>query len=417
MWTKPENPVPIDNLQLRLGVFVWIDRSWKEHPFFNNKFRITTQEQLAQLQALGSDRIYWVPSKSTAEPLPATGDEAPPPIPASKELQQAAYKQKNDEVQRQRDQLVRAERAWEKAAKETTEALLGMRDNPKQAGSKMRELSSATTKSILGGEALLHLLGGKEGQGPQHHALNCMTLSMLIGKALKVPLTAVNEIALGALAHDAGKSMIPKHILRTKTRNKVEENLFRDHCKLGVELATISGAFSEGAISAIRDHHEALDGSGYPAGKKADEIGLAARIVAVANRYDRLCSPESPDVEPMLPARALRYMWKNEQTRLNPVVMTALIRLLGIYPPGTIVSLNDGSLGLVVSPGKNSLYPKVLIYNPEVAKDEAIVMDLQEGGGLAIVEAHHPQDIPEDVLIWMDVRKRITYYFTVEENA
>jgi len=417
MWNKPENPIPIGNYQLRIGVFVWLDRSWKEHPFVYNKFRITTEEQLVQLQALGSDRVYWIPSKSKVEPGPPFLGKPTPVTPIQTDNADDSFKKKNDERQRQRALIAKAERDWEKAAKATTEALLGMRDNPKQAGIKMKDLTKSASHSVLGGEALLHMLGDKGGQGPQHHALNCMTLAMLIAKAFGLPATAVGDVALGALAHDAGSTMIPRHILRAKKRTLAEENLYREHCKLGVELAIISGAFSDGALSAIQDHHESMDGSGFPSGKKGSEIGLAARIVAVADHYDRLCSPASPEQAPLLPANALKKMWKDEQMRLDPAVMTALIRLLGIYPPGTIVSLNDGSLGLVVSPGKSSLFPKVLIYDPDIPKDEAPVIDLVEGGGLIIEESHSPADIPEDVLKWISPRERITYYFTAEQDA
>ena len=163
MWNKPENPIPLGNLQLRLGVFVWIDRSWKEHPFLINKFRINTDEQLKQLLALGSVGIYWFPSKSTAEPGPAPSVPVPPPPVQSADT----YKKKNDEVQRQRALSAKAEREWQQAAKLTREAMLGMRDAPKQAGTKMRELTKSAAQSVSSGDALLHMLGDKNEQGPQ----------------------------------------------------------------------------------------------------------------------------------------------------------------------------------------------------------------------------------------------------------
>lgn len=417
MWNKPENPVPIGNDQLRVGVFVWIDRGWKEHPFIYNKFRITSDEQLKQLLALGSKDIFWIPSKSTATPGPPLPPEeiTAPQETTSIAPNSDAVSEKTERLERQRALINKAERDWEKSAKTARESLLGLRDNPKQAGAKMREFTIATAQSVSGGEALLHLLEDKHGQGPQHHALNCMTLSMLLAKAMGLTSDAVSEVALGALAHDAGKAMIPAHLLRAKTRSKAEENLYRDHCRLGAELARVSGAFSEDAISIIQDHHEAIDGSGFPSGKKRAAISIAARIVAVANRYDRLCSPESPEKESILPTDALKKMWRDEQSKFDPTILAALVRLLGVYPPGTIVTLNDGSLGLVVSPGKNSLQPKVLIYDADTPKDEAPVVDLSEfGGALSIESALRPTDIPSDALEWISPRERLTYYFTAE---
>jgi HD-GYP domain-containing protein (c-di-GMP phosphodiesterase class II) len=416
MWKKPENPVPIGNDQLVIGVFVWINKSWSDHDFILNKFRITTEQQLKEVIALGTENIYWFPSKSTAKPKPPAPqqDIPPPPPPPVVDLHAERLKEKTEKVQRQRALVSKAERNWEKAAKAAREAMLGMRDNPRQAGGKMREFSQEAVQSVGGNEALLHLLGNKQGDGPQHHALNCMSLAILLAKKMGLPDAAVSEIALGALSHDIGKTLIPAHIFRAKARSKHEESLYRDHCIRGVELARISGAFSEGAIAAIQDHHERLDGSGFPNGRKGSAIGLSARIVAVINHYDRLCSPESPERESMSPGEALKKMWREEQTRLDPAVLTALIKLLGVYPPGTLVGLSDGSLGLVVSPGKQSLLPKVLIYDPEVPKDEAPILDLSEIQDLAIEETLRPEDIPADVLEWISPRERLTYYFSGE---
>lgn len=415
MWKKPENPVPIGDHQLVIGVFVWINKPWSDHDFILNKFRITTEQQLKEVIALGKDNIYWFPSKSTAKPKPpAPVQEVPPPPPPAPEIDHHAerLKEKTEKLQRQRAQISKAERNWENAAKATREAILGMRDNPKQAGGKMREFTLEAVQSVGGSEALLHLLGSKQGDGMQHHALNCMSLAILLAKRMGLPTAAISEIALGALSHDIGKTLIPAHILRSKARTKHEESLYRDHCIRGVELARISGSFSEGAISAIQDHHERLDGSGFPNGKKGAAIGLSARIVAVVNYYDRLCSPESPERESMSPGEALKKMWREEQSRLDPAVLTALIKLLGVYPPGTLVGLSDGSLGLVVSPGQQSLLPKVLIYDPEVARDEAPILDLSEMEDLAIEETLRAEDIPPDVLEWINPRERLIYYFS-----
>ena len=317
-WKQPEHPIPIGECKPCLGVFVWIDRPWSEHPFLYNRFRITTDEQLQQVLSLGPDRIYWIPSKSTSEPVappPGSGGAATP-VPAAPPTA-ASVKKRDEKLERQRAIVNRAERAWDKASLASREALLGMRDNPRQAAPKLRELTSAVAEQVSNSESILLLLGDKHGQGPQYHALNCMTVAVLIAKALALPAGAIKEIALGALAHDVGLVKVPPHILRSANRSRVEENLYREHCRFGVELARSSGGFSAGAIAAIEDHHEALDGSGFPAGKKGAAIGLAARIVGVVNRYDRLCHPESPDTRSMLPTHALKKCGRKNKPALT----------------------------------------------------------------------------------------------------
>ena len=285
---------------------------------------------------------------------------------------------------------------------------------PKQAGAQLLDLSQKTASLISQGqEVLLHLLGDKQGEGPQFHALNVMTLSMLLGKAAGLGEQQLAELALGTLAHDIGKAKVPLHILKAKTRAKHEEDFYRMHGAYGLELAKVSGVFGPVALSVIADHHEYLDGSGWPLGKT--NPGPAARIAAVVDRYDRLCSPESPEREALMPSEALARLFRTESAKFDQHLLKLLIKLLGVYPPGTLVRLNDESLGLVVSPGKDSLRPNILIYSPEMPKQEAPTIDLAQVAELKIEEALRPSALPADVLQWMNPRQRLSYFFSTDK--
>lgn len=426
MWKKPEKPVPIDACQLVPGLYVWVDLPWDDHPFLYNRFKISDAKQIQEIQALKlAGHLYYYPEKSAAEPGPPQPPEAVAAVPAApsqaeqeNELQQEMARQsreKHERQQRLRDAAARADRAWEQAARVTHEAMLGMGRAPKQAGAQLRDLSQQTASQIAqGNEILLHLLGDKDGTGPQFHALNVMTLAMLLGKSVGLTEPQLAEVALGALAHDVGKVKIPAHILVTKNRAKHEEAFYRDHGIYGVELAKMSDAFGPIALSVIADHHEYLDGSGWPTGKK--NPGPAARIVAVVDAYDRLCSPECPQSEALMPAEALARMFRSEAAKFDLRLLSLLIKLLGVYPPGTLVRLNDESLGLVVSPGRDSLRPTVLIYSPEIDKRDAPTVDLGLGPELKIEEALRPSSLPPDVVAWMNPRQRLSYFYSTDKS-
>jgi hypothetical protein len=181
-----------------------------------------------------------------------------------------------------------------------------------------------------------------------------------------------------------------------------------------VQLATESGAFSKEALAAIADHHEAADGSGWPRGIRT--MGRSAAILAIANRYDNLCTPEASDQEPLMPAEALARMFSLEAARFDPALLSSLIKLLGVYPPGTLVLLTDGSLGLVVAPGPDSLRPRVLVYSPDVPKDEAPTVELHTEPDLKIAEAVRASTLPPDVLEWINPQQRLSYYFSVDSS-
>ena len=428
MWKKPGTAVPIDASQLVPGLYVWLDLKWEEHAFLTNRLLLKTQKEVAIIQSYNTaGRLYYYPEKSTSVPvaLPFTplADAAVEVAAVAQSAQQAALahelarteRLKKDKFRLQKDAAVRADRAWEKAARAAREGLLNMARSPKTAGEQLAVLSRETASTIAQGqEILLHLLGDKKEQGPQFHALNTMTLSMLVGKKAGLSEAELSDLALGALAHDAGKAQIPPQILKIWPRKKHEEDFYRQHVQFGVELAAKSGAFSREALAVIADHHEALDGSGWPQGKKTASSG--ARILALVDRYDRLCSPEASSREPLMPAEALATMYRHQADKLDASLLRVLIKLLGIYPPGTVVQLSDESLALVISPGPHSLQPCVLIYSPELSKDEAPMLELSGEPEMKIVEAIRPATLPADVLQWLNPQQRLSYFFSVSNS-
>lgn len=426
MWNKPGPPVAIDPSQLTVGLYVWLDVRWDEHPFLTNRFLIKTPQDLATLQSLDlQGRLYHHPDKSTCAPLPLAA--APPTaaqVSAAEQAQreamaadiQRAEQHKREVRQRQKDAAARADRAWENAARHTKEALLTLSRSPKAAGELIANLSRETASAIARGQdVLLHLLGDKKDQGPQFHALNVLTLCMLMGKKAGLSEQELTDLAMAALTHDAGKALIPPPILKNRARKKHEEDLFRQHVDLGVQLAAQSGAFTKEALGCIADHHEAVDGSGWPRGRRT--MPRVARILAIANRYDVLCTPEAQGVEPLMPAKALARMFIVEAKQHDQPLLSLLIKLLGVYPPGTVVKLSDDSLALVVAPGAESLRPQVLVYTPEIPKDDAPTIELGEEPELKIVEAIPPTQLPPDVLAWLNPQQRLSYFFSVEKTA
>lgn len=425
MWKKPEKPIPIHPSQIVEGLFIWIDLPWDDHPFLYNKFKVRDTKQLATLKSLPNlaDKLYYFAEKSDCEPGPVI--ETPPVALSQSDISReeaharqlaAEKKEQQHRLQQRKDAAARADRAWEKSARATREAMLGMARTPKQAGAQLLDLSQQTAQMIAQGEEiLLHLLGDKQGEGPQFHALNVMTLSMLLGKSLELTEEELAELALGALTHDIGKVKIPVHLLKAKARAKHEEDFYREHVSFGLQLAQESGVFGAAALAVISDHHERLDGSGWPAKKRA--LNPATAIVALANRYDRLCSPESPEREGLMPAEALARLYRGESEKFDKRHLSLLIKLLGVYPPGTLVRLNDESLGLVVSPGSDSLKPTVLVYSPEVDKRDAPTIDLTDANDLKIEEALKPSSLPADVLAWINPRQRLSYFFSAEQKS
>ncbi len=428
MWKKLGVPVPIDASQVVIGLYVWLDLTWDEHPFFSSRFMVKTAKDVSIIQSLDVEgKLYFYSEQSTAQPGPlipkplnvdevkAAEERAAKDALVAEML--ALEKAKMAKQKALRDAALRADQAWGNAARAAKAALNELPRSPKVAGKQLVDLSSEAAAMVSKNrEVLLHLLGDKKEQGPQFHALNCMTLAMLVGKKAGMNERGLADLALAALAHDAGESQIPQQILKNPQRKKHEEDFFRQHVTFSTKFAEESGAFSPDALAMISDHHEAIDGSGWPRGKQGEALSVGARILAIVDRYDTLCTPDMPKGVPMMPAEALATMFRNESTRLDKALLSLMIKLLGVYPPGTAVQLSDGSLALVIAPGANSLKPTVLLYSPELSKDDAPTIDLAGESDIKIVEAVRPSTLPLDVFQWLNPQQRLSYFFSVDDT-
>jgi HD-GYP domain-containing protein (c-di-GMP phosphodiesterase class II) len=421
-----EQALPLGDSQLQLGVYVRIDRPWTEHAFLRSRFKITTEKQLRELRALGSRDIQWIPGLSDAEPIPPppaadaavpdpAAETAPPELAAT--IPDESARERERKIAQQRERAARVRRQWEQAGQVLRDGLRGFRDNPRQAGAALGGFAEKVASQIDVGKGMLRLVEQEGGESLHAHALSCMTLATLVAKELELSGRVLRDISTGALIHDVGKLTIPARILKSAARSQAEENMYRDHCRAGLELAWESGAFSDEVLAVIRDHHEHLDGTGFPARARAQAIGLPARIVAVVNRYDRLCNPESPHRSGLRPADALKKMWREERARLDAKVLAALVKVLGVYPPGTIVELSDGRYGVVVNPSSKPLLPSVIIHDASRPKDDADPIDLAEQPpGLTVARALAPDEIDPEVLDWLSPRERLAYYFTADDD-
>ena len=119
------------------------------------------------------------------------------------------------------------------------------------------------------------------------HSMDVAILSLLIASALGCPKDSMTDICLGALLHDIGKILIPQRILDKAPEALTEQEtlLLRQHCELGHDMVQGAG-LSENSRNMILQHHERLDGSGYPNGLTAASISQAAQICLVADQLD-----------------------------------------------------------------------------------------------------------------------------------
>jgi hypothetical protein len=164
-------------------------------------------------------------------------------------------------------------------------------------------------------------------------------------------------------------------------------------------------------LQAIAQHHEMIDGSGFPARLKGVSLSMPSKILALVNRYESLCNPSRP-ASAMTPHEALSLIFAQLKARFDGVVLNAFIRMMGVYPPGSVVQLADDRFALVVSVNSSRpLKPRVIVYDPSISKLEALILDLENYPELGIRRSLKPASLPRAAMDYLSPRQRICYFF------
>jgi putative nucleotidyltransferase with HDIG domain len=272
------------------------------------------------------------------------------------------------------------------------------------------------TKLVSDDHVTLHLMNGKsEFEDIYFHSLNVSVLAMMIAKSKGYDSKQIKEVAFGALFHDIGKIKIPTNILRkTSPLTVPERNYLNLHPKYGLDIAESAKNFPEVTKKIISEHHEMLDGSGFPGGLKGDQIDPYALIVALANAYDNLCH-NNITAEQKIPFTALSHLYKNCRDQFGSDNLNILIKFMGVYPPGTVVQLSNNMIGLVISVNaQQTLFPNVLLYDANVPRTQAPIVDLANKD-IKIVNVVHPSKLPKKVSEYLNPRSRISYFFDSDD--
>ncbi|MBA4108632.1 MAG: metal-dependent phosphohydrolase [Leptothrix sp. (in: Bacteria)] len=404
--------------QLCVGLYVHLDLTWVNHPFTFSSFKIKTPEQIATIQTLGLTRIRYSPAKSDEKPGPDTAPAAvvpPTPSPES-DLAYQAKRERLEKLALQQSKMASCEREFVSTTRVIKSINQNLFSRPEEVRAQANALVSGIADSMMvEADIAIQLMADKVGGEDVYlHSLNVTLLSMMLAKEMKAPMEAIKTLGMGALFHDVGDAEIPDRIIRkTEALTKNELAVLQQHCAHGVDIGKKLGLPPE-ALLVIAQHHERVDGSGYPLKMQAQQLSLLSRIVAVVNAYDELCNPVNP-AKAMTPHEALSTMYAQQRAQFDPLAMTTFVRCMGVYPPGTIVVLSNGSLGMVASVNSTRpLKPTILVYDPAVPKDEAILVDLEQESDVVVSRAIRPQQLPQAAHDYLSPRKRMAYHFHAE---
>ncbi len=403
-------------------MFVHLDTGWMGHPFPLSSFRIASAAQIDTIRSLGLKRVRWSPQQSDPEVVAAAVKPAaaeagadfpllpePAPQPAAPALHETA--DPRSRLEHQREALRLAEGQFAEASKACRQVFDLVPAQPRQAGAQAGTVTRTLLHKMLGHqEVCIRLLTEGAGEQSALHPLNVAIISLLMGRSFGFAEPDMEDLGVGALLHDIGKSELPPRLRRASSQFSLTERaVYEEHVLLGVELAQRMG-LTPGATQVIAQHHEHADGSGFPHGLNTDRMSYAARIVALVNRYDNLCNPHLPD-DALTPHEALSLLFAKGQAQFDTAILGAFIRMMGVYPAGSTVQLTDDRYALVVAVNSSRpLKPGVLVHDPSVPREAALVLELESAGGLGIRRSLRPQQLPTAALDYLAPRQRVAYY-------
>jgi HD-GYP domain-containing protein (c-di-GMP phosphodiesterase class II) len=186
------------------------------------------------------------------------------------------------------------------------------------------------------------------------HSVNVCIFSVALGKKLGFSKLQLYDLGMTALMHDIGKARVPLEILnKTSGLDEREWFIMQAHPWLGALTLFGLRGYDEipyRSILTAFEHHMKTDLTGYPRTVRPRQLGIFSRIVAVADGFDAATTRRSYQTVPIEPDQVLREMWENPKRGYDPVLVKALINLIGIYPVGTCVILDTLEVGVVYAP-------------------------------------------------------------------
>lgn len=196
-----------------------------------------------------------------------------------------------------------------------------------------------------------------------YHSVNVCILSITLGRYLGMDEDTLQLMALGALLHDIGKLRVSAAVLQYPGRlNSEQWAEIKLHPQEGASaILAAADAGQEIAAVVALEHHGRFDGAGYPASSGNREKHLFSRLVTTSDVYDALTTRRSYR-RAETPQQAVNVLTQGMGSHFDPDMVRALVNLLGVYPPGSLLRLSDGTIALVTeaSRGENPVGVRVV---------------------------------------------------------
>ncbi len=298
-----------------------------------------------------------------------------------------------------REEREKAERVYGEARGLVTDVLNNVKLGKAIDVTPVAELAEDINNSILNNANALQCLSQirEKDKYLLEHSVNVGILMSIFSTYLGFDKPTVKELTTGALLHDIGKIRVPSEILNKPGALTDEEWIeMKRHVIYGQAVLAKSPGISDIAKSICAQHHERLDGTGYPIGMAGEDIDTYGRLAAIVDVYDAVTASRVYH-DGMSPFKAMKLLLSLADNHFDKALVYSFIRCMSVYPVGTLVELTNGRLGVVIesnleTPNKPRLRVFYNLKHKHYEKPQ--VVDLARSqANLDIVKTWHPEEL------------------------
>lgn len=379
--------------QLTMGMYVHeLSCSWVNHPFARNQFKITDIKDLKKIHETGIKSLKIDTSKGLdIQETPSEHSTLSHTI-----AERSAAKEQTKSLKKTRKE---AKKIKEYAENAILNIMVDTKLGQQIEMEHVTPIIDSMSESVLENHNALLGLSRIRSMDTYtfEHSVNIGVLMMSFSKSRGMPKELIHEVGVGGFLHDIGKALTPPEILNKPGKLTDKEfAIMRHHVVDSHKILAKTPGISQNAIDVAALHHEKYDGTGYPEGKKGDNISEIGQMSAIVDVYDALtadrCYHKGQD-----PSVVLKRMLAWTGSHFNPTLMQEFIQCVGIYPPATLVMLSNHHLAVVTENTSNLLLPCVVVFLNTKSNEtiEPRLVDLSRQKKLKVIssEADHKWNV------------------------
>ncbi len=399
--------------QIRIGMFIHdLNCSWLNHPFMGSgqSINVTNNQIIEKIHKSVIKEVYI----DTEKGLDVTGAVI------KEEVDRNILKEMIELVEKMPEDVKKVSIGEEmfnakKIQKETMKTVQTVMNDVKlgrqiEKGRIDDQVEEIIFSIFRNQDALISLGGIREvDEYVYKHCISTCVLLSTFAKYLGIDSGIIREIGTGAMLHDIGITKISPKILQKKTvLTDKEYEIVKKHVGYSSGILEVTPGITDVSLITVQQHHERMDGSGYPNGLEGEEIGELGQAMAIVDVYDALTTKRCYKKK-IPPTEALKIIYERSGTQFGREMVEKFIRCIGVFPVGSLVRLESGLLGIIVKHNAESLLKPVIrvVYNTRTESVVAIPYDidfskpLSRGGIDTIVGYESPErfDILTEIYI------------------